>query len=313
MLFLQNIEDKKSWSNISQQIGAFKPLIEHILKLESLPFGDISNTEWSSNAVFKAGNLIIKIFAPKEARDDTERCYKSELFGQTRASSIGLSVPKTYASGIIKDKYDFPYIVSEFLEGVDLRLIYRNMGSNTKYALGRKLREITNRLNTPCEPFNSIDYTGGLTDEGYNGWLIDLGYQENFLDERNKYIHSLCLNKRDFVFCHGDMAPCNILYDSDVGLHIIDFASAVLAPLCVEHSYLAFWFGFNKDFMRGYFGEMSVDELVDICFNGFLLSVNGISLLASGLDFGFIDGKSCETIEDFKIQLREYIEIKHTL
>jgi len=313
MLFMQNIKDEKSWANISQQVAVFTPLIENILKCESLPFEDVLNTEKSTNAVFKVGNLIIKIFPPREAgdeSDDMERAFISELFGLKRASSIGVSVPKLLASGIIKDKYDFPYIVSEFIYGVDLRLIYNDMDSDKKYDLGRKLRKITDKLNTPCEPFNRIDYSEGLTDEGYNGWLLDLGYQENFLNERNNYIHSLNLDKNEFVFCHGDIAICNILYDSHGELHIIDFASSVLAPVCVDHVYVAFWGDFDNAFIRGYFGEITIDELVDICFNGFLLSINGIDVLAVGLEFGFIDGKACKSIEDFKIKLRKHIESK---
>jgi serine/threonine protein kinase len=311
MLFSHTIEDEKSWNNTKQQTVAFEPLIKHILKSEPVLLGDISKVEKATNAVFKVGNQIIKFFAPKEAGgsgENTERYYTSEVFGLERALSIGLSAPKILASGIIKDKYDFPYIVSELISGVELRSVYNKMSSNEKYELGRTLRISTNKMNTPCEPFNHIDYSKGLTDEGYNGWLIDIGYQKNFLDERNKHIRSLNLNPNDFVFCHGDMAFCNILYDSNSGLHIIDFACSVLSPVCIDHVYVAFWGGYDSSFIRGYFGEISINELVDICLNGFLLSINGIDLLATGQEYGAIDGKAFSSIEDFRIQLRKYIE-----
>jgi hypothetical protein len=80
--------------------------------------------------------------------------------------------------------------------------------------------------------------------------------------------------------------------------------------VCVDHSYVAFWTNFDRAFINGYFGEISIDELTDICSNGFLLSINGIDFLANGLDHGFIDGKACESIDNFKTQFREHIKIK---
>jgi serine/threonine protein kinase len=310
MLFDKDIKDEKAWAEINKQIDVFKPLIANILKRESLPLNNISSVKQSTNAVFKVDNLIIKIFKPNVLGHDTECDYKSELFGQSRASSLGLTVPKILASGIIKDKYDFYYIISEFMDGVELDRVFGSMESNRKYAIGRKLREITDKLNTPCEQFNNIDYPEGIVTDGYNGWLIDLGYQKKFIDGRKKYIHSLNINKNDLVFCHGDMAICNVLYDSNEELHIIDFACSALAPVCVDHSYVAFWTNFDKAFINGYFGNISINELINIWFNGFLLSINGIDFLANGLDFGFIDGKACESIDDFKIKCREYIENK---
>ena len=307
MLFSKIIEDEKAWAEIKNDIDVFKPLISYILKNEQLSQNNISNVKQCTNAVFKVGNLIIKIFAPNESGHDTERGYKSELFGQTRALSLGLTVPKILASGIIKDKYDFPYIVTEYINGIELNGLFSNFENNKKYDLGLKLRKITDKLNTPCEQFNNIEYPEVIVSDGYNGWLIDLGYKKRFLDERTKYIRSLDINKNNLVFCHGDMAICNILYDSNEELHIIDFACSVLAPICVDHVYVAFWTDFNKSFINGYFGEISIDELIEICFNGFLLSINGIDFLANGLDYGFINGKSCESIEDFKVQLKEYI------
>ena len=305
MLFTRKIEDEKSWASLFGQKDCFKPLIEKIFAQNSLPVADIENVNQSTNAVFRVGKSIIKIFRPKEAGAD-ERDYPSELFGLARALSLGISVPKILASGILSDKYDFPYIVTEFMEGTVLKDLFAGMDADEKYAVGRKLREITDRLNTPCEPFNYIEYP--LLNDGYDDWLRSLGYHQSFLDERRKYLSSAEPDKYALVFCHGDLSPCNILYDSDGALHIIDFACAILAPVCVEYGYFLFWFGFDKAFICGYFGETGIDELTEMCFCGFLHSINGISLLANGSDYGFIDGKACESIEDFREQLRIYIQ-----
>ena len=309
MVFKQNLEDEKTWGNITKQIDVFRPLLEKIFEHESLPLDEITAVKQSTNAVFKIGNMIVKIFKPEEPGN--ERCYKSELFGQTRASSLGVSVPKVIASGVIKDKYDFSYIISEFINGEVLSEIFDSMSSDEKQALGQKLRDITDKLNTACEQFNHIVYPEAVISEGYEGWMTDIGYRKSFLDERRKHIQSLGIKKSDLVFCHGDMALCNILYDSDGGVYLIDFACSLLSPICVDHVYLAFWADFNKDFLHGYFGEISIDELSDICLDGFLLSVNGTDLLVSGTGYGFIDGKAYETLEELKTQMREYIEKRY--
>jgi len=310
MLFTSTIEDGKSWANISQQIDTFKPLIHKIFERKSIPCGSITSTGWSTNAVFRVGNTAIKIFAPKESGHDTARDYPSELFGQARALSLGVPAPKILASGVAKDKYDFPYIVTEWIDGVDIRKAFHKMDADEKHALGRKLREIADVLNTPCEPFNHIHYPSTVISAGYNSWLEDLGYQKSFLADRMRHIQSLRIQQSDLVFCHGDLVPANILQNADGTLHTIDFASSLLAPICVELSYMTFFFSFDKSFINGFFGETPMHELVDMCLNGFLLSVNGISLLANGLDFGFIDGTACESVADFRMQLQTYIKKK---
>lgn len=171
------------------------------------------------------GNLIVKIFAPKESRHNSESVYKTELFGQARALSLGVPVPKICASGILKDKYDFPYIVSEFIDGVELKEKFDGMSSNEKY--------------------------------------------------------------------------------------ILDFADSILAPACIEHMTIALSTDFENSFIRGYFGEISNDELVDICFNGFMLSINGAWILANSKDLKLDDGRAfteVESLADFKSLLYGYIK-----
>jgi hypothetical protein len=41
--------------------------------------------------VFKVGDLVVKIFAPKESGFETESDYQTELFGIARANRMGVS------------------------------------------------------------------------------------------------------------------------------------------------------------------------------------------------------------------------------
>ncbi|MCL2372311.1 MAG: phosphotransferase [Defluviitaleaceae bacterium] len=308
MFFSEKIDGKESWEDLKLKPDVFRPLIENIFLRESLPFSGALSARLGSNAVFKAGNYIVKIFPPSDSGLKGELYYDTELYGQSRAISIGVPTPKILASGIMQDKYNFPYIVSEFIDSVELGQIFNSLTPAEKCTIGQKLREISDQLNTSCEPFNGIKYPETVIEEGYNGWLTSLGYQKAFLEGRSEYIRSLEICKNDLVFCHGDMADCNILYSPGGKLHIIDFAASVLAPVCVDYTYIIFWTGFDKSLIQGFFGEISIDELVNICFNGFLLSIYSMGMLVNGAKHGFIDGKACTSIDDFKAKLHDYIK-----
>jgi len=311
-LFTEVLGDEESWGRICQRLDVFEPLIKRILIHESLPIEAITNTKPSANAVYKVGNLIVKIFAPKESRHNAESVYQTELFGQARALSLGVPVPKICASGIIKDKYEFPYIVSEFVDGVELKDLFDNMSPNERYVLGQRLRKVSDKLNTPCKPFNEFDCIGSA-EGGHVGWLIDLGFGEKYLNERKEYIFSLGLDKDDLVFCHGDFDLCNVLCDKSGELCLLDFADSILAPACIEHMTIALSANFDSSFIRGYFGELSIDELVDICFNGFMFSINGAWTLANSTNLKLTDGRAFSAVDslaDFKVQLYEYIKRK---
>ena len=66
-LFQNNIHNLSSWGQVFQSIEAWEPLINFILKKEKLPVSKIENLEPGSNAVFKSGSHVVKIFAPKES------------------------------------------------------------------------------------------------------------------------------------------------------------------------------------------------------------------------------------------------------
>ena len=65
--FLEEINDWNSWGKVFQSIAAFENLIKKIFKKENLSCKEISRLTAGSNAVFKVGNFVIKIFAPIEA------------------------------------------------------------------------------------------------------------------------------------------------------------------------------------------------------------------------------------------------------
>ena len=80
-LFKEENFDWTSWGKVFQAAESFGPLIKYIFKLHKLPFSSIEHCTPGTNAVFKVGSYIIKIFAPNESGMDTDSDYNTELFG----------------------------------------------------------------------------------------------------------------------------------------------------------------------------------------------------------------------------------------
>lgn len=264
-LFSAQICDLESWGSLFQAIPVFEPLIRYIFEKEKLPFSVIEHCTPGSNAVFKVGHYIVKIFAPEESGIGGIEDTKTEIFAMRRANKLGIPSPKLVADGLVEDSYPFYYIVMELIDGVDFSEVSETFSNDEKILIGKQLRKITDRMNTPCDQFNNFDV---IYDKSrYKRWNT---YPKSFRQERLRYIRS-----RDFgqkVFVHGDLCADNIRITPQHELYIIDFADAVLAPIVYEQALVACeLFAFDKAYMQGYFGNCSVDEITELCFNGLLL------------------------------------------
>jgi aminoglycoside phosphotransferase (APT) family kinase protein len=248
-------------------------LIKYIFKKEKLPFDKIEKLTPGTNAVFKVGNYVIKIFAPNESGIDQTLDLQTELFAMKRSGALGVSVPKLIAEGIVNDKYCFAYIVTEYINGIEFTNAVETMTDIEKINFGKKLRELTDIMNTSCERFNNIDV---IHDKGrYKRWNK---YSGKFKKERIAYIRSN--NFGENIFVHGDLCRDNIIITSKGELAIIDFADAVLAPKIYEQVLIVMeLFKLNTKLLHGYFGYYSIDELIYLCFNGLLIHDFGGDIL----------------------------------
>jgi thiamine kinase-like enzyme len=264
-LFNGEINNWQEWSGVFQSISSFSSLIEFIFTKENLPFTEIKHLTPGTNAVFKVGNNVVKIFAPHESGIDQTFDLQTELFAIKRVNRLGIPAPKFIAEGIIEDKYRFAYMITEYVDGVEFSEIVNIMTDDEKTNIGRKLRTLTDAMNTPCEPFNNIDV---INDKGrYRRWDK---YPKKFKEERISYVKSNDFGEK--VFIHGDLCGDNILLDSGSEIYIIDFADAVLAPKIYEQALVAVeLFNLDTVFLRGYFDGYSIDELIELCFNGLLI------------------------------------------
>ena len=264
-LFKEEIGNWQDWSNISQSLSAFSALINFILQKENLPPAKLENLPPATNAVFKSGDFVIKIYVPREGGMDQATEIQTELFSMQRANQLGIHSPKLIAHGFVEDKYRFVYMIMEYVHGTAFGEAVKSMAHIEKSEAAKQLCKLTNIMNTSCPRFNDIDI---FADEDRSErWSI---YPDEFRLERLSYINSHDYGEK--VYVHGDLNSNNVIITDDGKLCIIDFADAVLAPKVYEDAYIAAeLFKFDSVLLRGYFSDYSEEELVGIITDGLLI------------------------------------------
>lgn len=276
MMFNYKIDSLSSWGEVFQSVDAFKPMIEFIFRKHKLEFTGIENCTPGSNAVFKVGAYIVKIFAPKESTIGGEDDYYTELFGLRRANDLKVATPKLYAYGIIEDKYRFPYLVMEHVKGESLNNKISSLTREEKRNVGAQLRGFVENLDVECEKFNSHVLLSSAAEERWKSM------NPEFQKERKNYISNIS----DFhnVYIHGDLNEDNIIIKEDNDIRVIDYADGYIAPIEVEYACLIFdGFHFDKDCLSGFFGDYNSCDLAETCIKGLMLHDYGYNLIRDNI------------------------------
>ncbi|NJP39696.1 aminoglycoside phosphotransferase family protein [Oscillospiraceae bacterium HV4-5-C5C] len=275
--FNAEINHWADWGRVFQSVSQFTPLIRQIYQNENLPFTKLENLQPGTNAVFKVGYSVCKVFAPPESGLDSLADFHTEWFGLTRAHALGLPVPKVIARGRIRDRYDFMYLILELIEAKSYASLSRSLSDADKTSIGWQLRQIADRMDTPCEPFNQWD---PLVDGLENPCWQQL--PDSFNRERLAYLSHLQCKQR--VYVHGDINPDNVLLDQALQVYLIDFADAILAPPEYELAALCDLFDYDAAAMSGYFGSDYRPEVItEHFFQAVLLHHFGANIILNKL------------------------------
>jgi len=299
--FNAEISDWESWGEVYQSIEIWEPLVNQILYKEDLPVFETENLHPGSNAVFQNGDHVVKIFAPKESGINSNIDYETEVFALTFAMNNGVSVPNLITSGKIKDKYDFSYMIMDYIDGVDFKEYSVDFSNNDKYLFGKRLRNITDLMNKPCESFNDVEVVKDAIHDK-SRWYRWEKFSESFKQERIEYIKKH--DYSEYIFVHGDLCFDNFIINKSNGIHIIDFADSLLAPICYEHAHLVCeLFGFDKSYLNGFFGDYETDTLVNMCIEGILIHDFGGDIVSINI----ATPEEIDSIEDLRMKLYELL------
>lgn len=276
MLFNQNIHNLEDWGRIFQNKAVFEPLVKDIFQKNGMEFSGIDNCTPGSNAVFRAGKYIVKIFAPEESEIGGESDYITEKFGIARANQLHIAAPMLFASGVIEDKYTFRYLILEYIEGESLADISKELSEAERFRVGQALRDIVTRMDTGCEAFNSHALFGKAAEERWKA------FPTAFQRERKAYLQTHSIEKG--VYVHGDLNPDNIIVNANREIYIIDFADALIAPIELELAgIICDGFHFDSAYLHGFLGEYEKEELAERLLYGLLIHDYGVNIIRDNI------------------------------
>lgn len=233
-LFDATIDGWESWWRVFHSTAHFAPLVSTILARHRLTVEPVRPLTPGTHAVFATSTCVVKIYAPIESGLDSTRDVTTEIAAMRLAAARGLHVPTVLASGMLEDKYLFRYLIMERIQGREIGALLPSLSSDPLNSQIQAIHDCLRNLHQPAD--GEIEWIDLRTraidnprlDRLSTGLCADLAAlaQEQPLD--------------DLVFVHGDLTGENLLLADDNRLVFIDFADAVLAPVCYELPSLVF-------------------------------------------------------------------------
>lgn len=234
MLFRETIGNWEDWSNVYCSIPAFSQLIFSIYQEQGLPCRDITNLTPGTNAVFRVGDTVIKIFAPKESGQDGALDWQRELAVCRHATKMGIPCTQFIASGNCADAYDFYYIISSYVSGLSAKDAVAQFNREAQNHFSLKILALTQQLHHPCPGLiPSTDFLKQLEKNPRLRWLSPSLQKDIFH-------HAAKVDFSNPVLVHGDLTEDNVLVLADGSPVLIDFGDSCLAPSCYELPPLVF-------------------------------------------------------------------------
>jgi len=297
-IFLGEIKDWDTWGEVFQSISLFKNLIIKIFEKENLEISEISNVTPGTNAVFKVGNYIIKIFVPIESGYDSEKDYFFEITGMKRAMQLGINIPKLIATSEIKDKYLFRYIIMDYINGKEAKDVLKKYSIDEKINFVKQLKSNLNKMNTsPNKDFKIIDLKEKALKN--NRWNILKPHVVNQIKSLIKEY-----KEDEKVYVHGDITSDNVIIDENGKLYIIDFADGMIASKEYELPPILFdLFNFDKEMIKEFIGDNNLNDFIEKTFYSIFIHEFGVYFVK------FISEKLLKRAED----LNDISEIKVAL
>ncbi|MEY8312263.1 aminoglycoside phosphotransferase family protein [Oscillospiraceae bacterium 42-9] len=268
LLFNEPIHNWTEWGAIFQSTKAFTPLAREIFRREGLAFPGLENLTPGTNAVFHAGDYVVKIFAPRESGLEPQVDYANESTVCGALTRWEISTPRLVAHGKIQDTYLFYYLVTEYYPGEEAGTWLESANPSQLEDFIRQFKELLQTLHRPAErlipPVNLLRQA--LENPRLECLPVSLRGE---MAER-----AARLNLTDTVLVHGDLTGENILIGANNRPIIIDCADACLAPWWYELAPPVFkLFHCRRDLLRLFADadpEVFVEQVMDaVCLHDF--------------------------------------------
>lgn len=266
-LFRKEINDWPSWATVFQSIDDFLPLIRAIFEREMLEGVNwVSLLTPGTNAVFRVGEYVIKIFAPRESGVNTDADYEMELQSIRRAHQQGIRTPRIIAASRLQDKYLFSYMVMDFIDGQAAGQAFKKFDHARRMQFIHDLKTNMSMYNT--KPDETIDTriirNRAMTNPRWGQ------FRKSVKKQAAELIGNLDLS--DSVYVHGDLTTDNLILDKNHRLYIIDFADSTIAPFWYEYPPILFdLLDHDRLAIRDFMADTEHNDFIDKLFDALLL------------------------------------------
>ncbi len=228
-----------NWGSLMCDAELFAPLVAQALAAHGLPLSPIVAGFPGTHAVFRAGNRVVKLYAPLDIPDAyaERRCYRA-------ASGMPL-IPKLYGEGILRaGGHEWPYIMNQFMPGRTVREIWVKMDARERADAMRALGAWTKAYHALPDPFEA---SSPLSADGFlRGWRETAAHTAAklgaFGQTAFQNLDGLCARERP-VLVHADLTEDHLLI-SGGRYAVIDLADSRMTVEPVE--WLCVWFELTR-------------------------------------------------------------------
>lgn len=275
-LFTRVIDGWDAWSRVYCDVAAFEPLVRAIYAREGLSAPEaVENTTPGTNAVFRCGDTVIKLFAPEASGFDPAHDFAVESAMLRFAQKNSIPASDLLRIGRVEDAYTFRYLIMRFVEGEEAGNALQSLSVEDKRRFAASMRGLLDRLHQPeRDLLPPVDLKARALD---NFRLLTL--PERLTRDIRARIKALCWT--DEVLVHGDITGENVLLDTGGKPVLIDFADSVLAPVWYEWPALVFeLFRSDRELTRAFIGNTPVPLFVNALLDGLALHDFGANIIA---------------------------------
>ncbi|MCL1796676.1 MAG: aminoglycoside phosphotransferase family protein, partial [Clostridia bacterium] len=224
-LFTRRIDGTVSWSEVFCDAGAFLPLARAIFEKEGIPPPvRLTGLTPGTNAVFRAGSFVVKIFAPEESGFASSNEYAVERAALRFAAEAGVPVSRPVAHGIIEDSYVFRYILMEWVDAGEAGVLLPALAEHQQIQFVEELAGLLAKLNR--KPGKRLFQPVDIIKRAINNPRLS-SLPETLAADMRARAAAADISAR--VFVHGDLTGENVLIRSDGGIVLVDFADSGIA------------------------------------------------------------------------------------
>lgn len=300
-LFERRICGWQDWADVFQDASAFLPLARAIYAREGLPPpGALSHLTPGTNAVFRAGETVIKIYAPEASGFSSARDFAVERAMLEHAASVEIPVSTLLASGTIEDSSIFHYLILAYVDGREAGSVLPLYRAARRERFAMELWALLAKLHQPVrKPLPPLD----IRARAMNNLRLDklpAGLARSFIERAE------AAELSGAVPVHGDITGENVLIRPDGSLVLIDFADACMAPPLYELPPILFaLMRGDRALVRPFIGARPFLPFVESAVTALSLHDFGPDLLLEDAERHGIQLQRIEDLTAYQVILRE--------